>query len=462
MIYFYAEDHAYYSKSELAELCATYQLEKIISFPEISNIKEASNNPEAVGFISPHLPSGLDKRFENTNFFEVIHLKNKHGVLTTGQKKAGIKEEDALREKLGINIHRSSLTLADYGGAELLIREARKLVTKERYGYPIKGYMLAGIPGTGKSFFAKCIAGETDRLLVELNLSRFMEQQNTIYLIEMVFSYFVKNPGRYILWMDEIEKMLVGDMSQQVLGVLLTKINDLNAEGNSSLFVLATANNISEIAKRNPEFLRNGRFDLLLFMLPPIEENAVIIFELYIRKAKKAFISNVVPKLLHNALGGLYESDKTIAYLLQLKLKAFYKDVSMADAEPADEEAIVEFCKKHPEMIMEIAGEYQVEFDPAAFVYQAQSHYRKSIDADRFVYTPAEIQFVVDDVYFSYYLEEATEADEVREDVDSDDRGLEYAPNLYDRMIAKYKPLQVTLESSLSAMKGAASGFEHI
>jgi SpoVK/Ycf46/Vps4 family AAA+-type ATPase len=453
VLFFFAEDQYYYTKSSIQALTEEYNIEEIILMPELDDIKSSLQKADKTGFIAPYLPSSIDSRFEKSNFFEIIYLKNKFGVLTTGQKNAGVKEEEALKEKLGINIHKPTLTLADYGGADHLIEEAKKLWAKEKYGFQIKGFMLAGIPGTGKSFFAKCIAGETNRLLVELNLSQFMEQQDTILKINMVFEYFINNPGRYILWIDEIEKMLVGEKAQQVLGVLLTRINDLNGNGASNLFIIATANNISELAKKNPEFLRNGRFDFLLFMLPPTEENAVVILNIYLRKASKDFKNNVIPRLILNAVNGDFESEGLVAREIQNEFLHLIKKNKSNIKGLEDASA---WCLDHPDEVENTIRERPLIFDPVVFAVKAMATYRKSVSTDRFIYTPAEIQYIVEDVFFSHFFQMIISKNK---NIDSKE---EQIAEFYSGIISKYQPLQVTLASSLDAMKGAASGFIHI
>ena len=45
-----------------------------------------------------------------------------------------------------------------------------------------KGVFLIGIPGTGKSYSAKCCAGELNRWLMEINLSKILEDEKPIEL----------------------------------------------------------------------------------------------------------------------------------------------------------------------------------------------------------------------------------------------------------------------------------------
>lgn len=225
-----------------------------------------------------------------SSFTKLIRLPNANGILTSQDIKLKIKAEEKLKSKLNSSITKPTLTFNDYGGAKDLVDETEAINLYFKLGIPVKGIFLAGIPGTGKSFFAKCLAGQLNRYLIELNLTKFMKSENSIILIEEFFDFFKTNPGDYIIWLDEIEKMFTGTgESTQLLGTLLTKINDFNSSSNSksTAFIVATANDVYSLSHRNPEFFRNGRFDILISLNPPSDEGAKEIFNIYIKKCQK-------------------------------------------------------------------------------------------------------------------------------------------------------------------------------
>ena len=78
-----------------------------------------------------------------------------------------------------------------------------------------------------------------------------------------------------VLWVDEIEKGFAASQSDasssRVLGAFLTWM----AEKTGSVFVVATANDVTRLP---PELLRKGRFDELFFVdLPNLEERIEIL-----------------------------------------------------------------------------------------------------------------------------------------------------------------------------------------
>jgi len=284
MLWFFAEDNYHYKKEFLEELKKQYKLNKIISFPQINDIKSNSDN-ENIGFIAPYYPSFLG--FKENNFLNVIRLKNKYEPFTTSQIKFNIPKEEILEQNLGIKVINSTLTFKNYIGAEKLIQEAKIIELKMLNGLNPKGLFLVGLPGTGKSFFTKCFAGETKRLLLELNFSKILEHEKPLDKLSMIINYLQNNPAKYLVWIDEIEKMFSNENSQQILGTFLTELNEFNSSKSNALFI-ATANNINELSFRNPELFRSGgRFDKIIALLPPTEDNAIKIMNYYFQSLKE-------------------------------------------------------------------------------------------------------------------------------------------------------------------------------
>lgn len=92
-----------------------------------------------------------------------------------------------------------------------------------------------------------------------------------------------------VLWIDEIEKGLAGlqssgktdsGVTSRAFGTILTWLQ----EKESPVFVIATANNVSQLP---PEFLRKGRFDEIFFVDIPTLEERKEIFAIQLRKYKR-------------------------------------------------------------------------------------------------------------------------------------------------------------------------------
>lgn len=282
MIWYYAEDKYYYESSQL-------EGEKLL-LPSEAEIKESIRQGKDFVVVAPYLPPDHLK-----NLFRVVFLPNKHGVLTTQDYEylQTVKDEDKredikrniLQEKVGLKIYKiKDLHLVGLLGIKRYIMSVQSI--KDDKVKP-KGVFLVGLPGTGKSYSAKYAAYMLNAYLVELNLSKIMESQNPVFALNSVFEYLQetsKTGIKYVIWIDEIEKMFVGEeREKRIFGQLLTILNDLNTPTGYTIdgIFWVTANNIIDIMNRNPEFLRKGRFDELFFVDSPSEDDAKEMCDFY-------------------------------------------------------------------------------------------------------------------------------------------------------------------------------------
>lgn len=142
---------------------------------------------------------------------------------------------------------------------------------------PPKGILLIGIQGCGKSLAAKATAGIFGAPLLRLDFGALYDKyhgETERKLRESLKTADVMSPC--VLWIDEIEKGIAGrggetGTTQRVLGTFLTWM----AEKTSSVFIVATANDISALP---PELVRKGRFDEIFFVdLPDLKVRASIL-----------------------------------------------------------------------------------------------------------------------------------------------------------------------------------------
>lgn len=145
-----------------------------------------------------------------------------------------------------------------------------------------KGMLLLGVQGGGKSMAAKAVAGSWGVPLLKLDMGAVYNKyhgETEKNLRDSLRSADVMAPC--VLWIDEIEKGLAGDgedgLSRRVLGTLLTWM----AERRSQVFLVATANDISELPA---ELMRKGRFDEIFFVDLPGEAVRKAILEIHLRR----------------------------------------------------------------------------------------------------------------------------------------------------------------------------------
>lgn len=295
---------------------------RIIEFPnknDILNLLRENSNYNII------VLTNQEPFKEYENLFVIKKIKNKFDLLSSQHKEMNFSEEKILEMDLGLSVIKSPFTLKDIGGAKALKEYTDLLIKAEKNGFKAKGVFLVGIPGTGKSFFPKCFAGELDRKLILLNLSQIMESNEPIQKLNNIFEFLHKKQidskdEKYVILIDEIEKM-IGSSSvkeKQMLGRLLTILNDINTpacEYSFNAIFFATANDLNSILKNNPEFLRRGRWDELFFINLPTHENAEEMFNIYIKKYNLKFVLEEIMNLdsIFAEIEAIYQKENPIS-----------------------------------------------------------------------------------------------------------------------------------------------------
>lgn len=315
MLWLLAEDSAHYTN--LDNLAKEFSLKQLFALPNLDDIK--STMDVNIGYIAPFYPPK-----EVASLFVLKTLPNKFGVLTTQEKDMNVSEAQALENRLGLSVIDSPFTLKDTGGATALKQYTAQLLKAEEQGYKAKGIFLVGIPGTGKTFFPKCFAGELGRMLIALNLSQIMESDSPIEKLNGIFEYLHQRAidypqEKFVVLIDEIEKMIGNATAKekQMLRRLLTVLNDIHTpacEYRFNAIFFATANDLGSILANNPEFLGRGRWDELFFINLPTHEYAVEMFEIYIKKYKLDFALEIMNlDEIFAEIENKYQKDNTIA-----------------------------------------------------------------------------------------------------------------------------------------------------
>ncbi len=189
----------------------------------------------------------------------------------------------------------SSVNKEDVGGLEILMDwlDERKDLLKERAkmrNIPSpKGVMFVGVPGSGKSLTAKLVSTIFSRPLIRFDVAAvygsYIGQSEETLRKSLDIA---KAVSPCVLWVDEIDKALAGGstsggdngVSARVFGTLLTWMN----EKDEDVFLVATANNLSELMEKNPELFRKGRFDMIFFVDYPSKEVRKDIFKIHLMK----------------------------------------------------------------------------------------------------------------------------------------------------------------------------------
>ena len=153
----------------------------------------------------------------------------------------------------------------------------------------MKGVLLCGVPGCGKSEAAKILWREWGIPMLRLDIDQLMggilgeSERNLRQALALAEAM-----APCIVWIDEIEKGFSGASAshedggtfKRMFGRLLTWMQ----ENTNPCFIFATANDISSLP---PEFFRSGRFDALFAVYMPTNEECKDIFKEHMRRADK-------------------------------------------------------------------------------------------------------------------------------------------------------------------------------
>ncbi len=182
------------------------------------------------------------------------------------------------------------------GGMENLVawakRKAKAFCSSKAREYGLhepKGAFLTGIPGCGKTLFAKYVAKELGVPLVRFDLAKVFagivgaSEQNLNSAIEAIEAM-----SPCVVLMDEVDKAFAGatgpsgdsGTTQRLFGSLLTWLQERKKPN----FLVATSNNAMSLP---PEVMRKGRFDEVFFIDLPTDKEREAIAEIHVKAVKR-------------------------------------------------------------------------------------------------------------------------------------------------------------------------------
>lgn len=251
--------------------------------------------------------------FKGLTEFEIRQILNytyqQSGQFDTASVKLVLREKEQIIKKSGIiEIFTANSNMDDIGGLEKLkayLANKNKVFSRlgeaRKFGVDLpKGILIVGMPGCGKSLTAKATASMFNVPLLRLDIGKLMgkyvgeSEHNLTMAIRTAEAV-----APCVLWIDELEKAFAGvggtgggsDITTRLFGQFLTWLQ----EKESSVYVVATANNISSVP---PEFFRKGRFDELFLVELPDDEERRLIFQIHLAKRGKLTGEVDVLKLL--------------------------------------------------------------------------------------------------------------------------------------------------------------------
>lgn len=194
-----------------------------------------------------------------------------------------------------MEFHEPTTSFSDIGGLGNLVEDLNlrrgefEINAREAGIQSPKGCLLVGLPGTGKSLIAQSVAGEWHLPMLEFNMANVLDsyvgssEQNIKKILSVAESM-----APCVLMVDEIDKALSGlgssggdsGVTRRVIGSFLTWLSDRKSE----VYVIATANDLTEIATAMPEMLRKGRWDDIWWVDLPDQDTRERIIEIHLKK----------------------------------------------------------------------------------------------------------------------------------------------------------------------------------
>lgn len=185
----------------------------------------------------------------------------------------------------------TSVPLDEVGGMEVLkewLADRAGCYSEDAEAFGIespKGVVLVGVPGAGKSLFAKATASSLGLPLVRLDFGRVFSRYigDSESRVRAALK-MIESMAPVVLFVDEIDKGLGGaggggdsGTSARVLGTYLTWLQ----ESKATVFNVVTANRVEGLP---PELLRRGRFDQTFFAGLPNATEREEVLTIHLRK----------------------------------------------------------------------------------------------------------------------------------------------------------------------------------
>lgn len=180
-----------------------------------------------------------------------------------------------------LKLHRGQESFASLGGLANLKNFCLRALKPNKKVKP-RGLLLLGVPGSGKSRFAKALGNETGRPTLVLDMGALYgslvgaTEQNVRQALRIADAM-----APCVIFCDELDKGLSGvggqgdsGVSTRLFGTLLTWLSDHE----SDVFFIGTANNIAALP---PEFTRAERLDAVFFLDVPMTAERDVIWQMY-------------------------------------------------------------------------------------------------------------------------------------------------------------------------------------
>ena len=241
------------------------------------------------------------------------------------------KEELVSREYSNILeiLDASDLSLNDFAGQENVKAYFKEVVidaiAKEHTSIIPKGVLLMGPPGTGKSFFARCLAGSAGINFVEFKMSKILDKYvgEAEKNLEKAFAVF-RALAPVGVFIDEMDQALSrgnndsNSVNKNLFGMFLAELS--KPENRGKIIWLGATNYPDKI---DEALKRTGRFDKKIPFFAPTKAERKLVFEKRIQKTSPGS-KNIDYQLLADNTDGFTQAEieGVVVKALELAIRA--------------------------------------------------------------------------------------------------------------------------------------------
>jgi SpoVK/Ycf46/Vps4 family AAA+-type ATPase len=188
----------------------------------------------------------------------------------------------------------SDLSLEDFAGQEYVKAYFKDVVidaiANNTIGIIPKGVLLMGPPGTGKSYFSRCLAGSAGINFVEFKMSKILDKYvgEAEKNLEKAFSVF-RALAPVGVFIDELDQVLSrgnndgNSVNKNLFGMFLAELS--KPENRGKIIWLGATNYPNKI---DEALKRTGRFDKKIPFFAPTEDERKLVFKKRIEKTADA------------------------------------------------------------------------------------------------------------------------------------------------------------------------------
>ena len=239
-------------------------------------------------------------------------------IMVVGPLGAGAAKLVSMNRSTFKVVRATGVSFDDVAGMDDVKRELSLLVDvlKDPEGYarrgirPVRGVVLEGPPGNGKTLFARALATEAHVSFIATKGADF--QSAFMSLGAAKIRVLFRKAARHrpcIVFIDEFDS--IGErrnyagtgVDKENNRIITAMLNEMDGfEASSGVLVVAATNSYRSL---DPALVRPGRFDLTFAVGNPDAATRERLVELYTARAGRTLAADVTPELLVRAFDGL-------------------------------------------------------------------------------------------------------------------------------------------------------------